>query len=133
MKNVKFQMTNDPVATARGSDTSSAFKRMPSMTLPLKITYPPMEAKSVTELPVGGNWQYEPKWDGFRCLAFRDGDKVSLQSKSVQPLCRYFPELVDVLSILRARLFVLDREIVVPIDGRLSFDELLLRNHPAAS
>src|SRR3989442_1293414 len=103
------------------------------MTLPLKITYPPMEAKSVTELPVGGNWQYEPKWDGFRCLAFRDGDKVSLQSKSGQPLGRYFPELVDVLSTLRARQFVLDGEIVVPIDGRLSFDELLLRIHPAAS
>ena len=75
------------------------------MTLPLKEPYLPMEAKSAMELPVGGNWQYEPKWDGFRCLAFRDGDKVSLQSKSGQPLGRYFPELVDVLSTLTEKLW----------------------------
>ncbi len=92
-----------------------------------------MEAKSVAQLPAGANWQYEPKWDGFRCVAFRDGDKVALQSKSGQPLGRYFPELVDALLKLRARQFVLDGEIVVPVQGRLSFDDLLMRIHPAAS
>src|SRR5437867_4671779 len=103
------------------------------MTLPLKITYPPMEAKSVTELPSGANWQYEPKWDGFRCLASRDGGEIALQSKSGQPLARYFPELVDALLHLKAKQFVLDGEIVVPIKGRFSFDDLLMRIHPAAS
>src|SRR2546425_5085127 len=126
-------MTNDPVATARGSDTPSAVIRDAIMTLPLKITYPPMEAKSVEQLPSGANWQYEPKWDGFRCLAFRDGDEVALQSKSGQPLARYFPELVEALLQLKAKQFVLDGEIVVPIKGRLSFDDLLMRIHPAAS
>jgi ATP-dependent DNA ligase len=103
------------------------------MTLPLKESYPPMEAKSVTQLPTGADWQYEPKWDGFRCIAFRDGEQVSLQSKSGQPLGRYFPELVDALLKLKPKQFVLDGEIVVPVDGRLSFDDLLMRIHPAAS
>lgn len=103
------------------------------MSLPLKHPYPPMEARSVTSLPSGREWQYEPKWDGFRCLAFRDGSKVRLQSKSWQPLERYFPELVDALVALPARSFVLDGEIVVPIAGKFSFDELLMRIHPAAS
>src|SRR5438874_2441245 len=103
------------------------------MALPLKHSYPPMEAKSVAQLPSGEVWQYEPKWDGFRCLAFRDGDEVALQSKSGQPLARYFPELVDALLQLKAKQFVLDGEIVVPIKGRLSFDDLLMRIHPAAS
>jgi ATP-dependent DNA ligase len=92
-----------------------------------------MEALSVDEIPAGSQWQYEPKWDGFRCLAFRDGSRVELQSKSGQPLARYFPELVESLLKLKARKFVLDGEIVVPIAGRLSFDELLMRIHPAAS
>jgi ATP-dependent DNA ligase len=103
------------------------------MKLPLKLTYPPMEAKSVAQLPSGGDWQYEPKWDGFRCLTFRDGAQVCLQSKSGQPLGRYFPEVVDALLKLKAQQFVLDGEIVVPVDGRLSFDDLLMRIHPAAS
>jgi ATP-dependent DNA ligase len=92
-----------------------------------------MEAKLVDELPTGDQWQYEPKWDGFRCLAFRDGDKVDLMSKAGKPLSRYFPELVETLSRTRARRFVLDGEIVIPRDGSLSFDELLLRIHPAKS
>lgn len=92
-----------------------------------------MEAKSVTQLPAGDSWQYEPKWDGFRCLAFRDGDSVALQSKSGQPLGRYFPELVEALLKLKPKQFVLDGEIVVPVDGSLSFDHLLMRIHPAAS
>jgi len=92
-----------------------------------------MEAVSVSEIPVGSDWQYEPKWDGFRCLAFRDGKKVRLQSKAGQPLERYFPELVEQFQALSPARFVLDGEIVVPIDGDLSFDDLLMRIHPAAS
>src|SRR6266850_1680095 len=103
------------------------------MTLPLKQTYPPMEAKSVAQLPSGADWQYEPKWDGFRCIAFHDGDRVDLQSKSGQPLSRYFPELVEALLKLKPKQFVLDGEIVVPVKGKLSFDDLLMRIHPAAS
>src|SRR5262245_61392282 len=103
------------------------------MTLPLKQPYLPMEAKSVEKLPAGEMWQYEPKWDGFRCLAFRDGDRVELQSKSGQPLARYFPEIGAALLKLKAKQFVLDGEIVVPIKGRFSFDDLLMRIHPAAS
>ena len=103
------------------------------MSLPVKFPYPPMEASTAPELPRGRGWQYEPKWDGFRCLAFRDGDTVRLQSKAGKPLGRYFPDVVESLAALRATRFVLDGEIVIPVDGRLSFDELLLRVHPAAS
>jgi ATP-dependent DNA ligase len=103
------------------------------MTLPLARSYAPMEALLVDELPTGDDWQYEPKWDGFRCLAFRDGAKVDVMSKAGKPLTRYFPELVEMLREVRAKRFVLDGEIVVPKDGELSFDELLLRIHPAAS
>ena len=103
------------------------------MTLPLAPPYPPMEARLVTELPLGPAWQYEPKWDGFRCVAFRDGDGVELQSKSGQPLARYFPEVVTALRALKARRFVLDGELVVPKGAGLSFDDLLQRIHPAPS
>jgi ATP-dependent DNA ligase len=92
-----------------------------------------MEAKLVNEIPRGENWQYEPKWDGFRCLAFRKGEEVLLQSKAGQPLGRYFPELVEGLRKLRAKQFVVDGEIVIVRDGKLSFDDLLMRIHPAAS
>src|SRR5437016_5843820 len=92
-----------------------------------------MEAKLVPSLPEGPRWQYEPKWDGFRCLAFRDGPDVFLQSKAGQPLARYFPEIVGALGHLRPTRFVLDGEIVVPVHGRLSFDALLMRIHPAES
>ena len=95
--------------------------------------YPPMEMRSVADVPDGPHWQYEPKWDGFRCLAFRDGDDVTLQSKAGQPLARYFPEIVDALGRLRAKRFVLDGELVVPIAGAFSFDALQQRIHPAAS
>src|SRR6202521_3579007 len=104
-----------------------------SMTLPLSKKYRPMEAMPASELPAGPEWQYEPKWDGFRCLAFRDGKRVDLQSKSGKPLTRYFPELVAALSRLRATKFVLDGEIVIPVDGDLSFDQLLMRIHPSAT
>jgi ATP-dependent DNA ligase len=95
--------------------------------------YRPMEASPARELPVGREWQYEPKWDGFRCLAFRDHKRVELMSKSGKPLTRYFPELVEALRALRAQQFVLDGEIVIAINGKLSFDDLLMRIHPASS
>jgi ATP-dependent DNA ligase len=92
-----------------------------------------MEANIAAEIPAGPEWQYEPKWDGFRCLAFRDGEEVELQSKAEKPLTRYFPELVATLKELKAKQFVLDGEIIIPVDGEPSFDELLQRIHPAAS
>jgi ATP-dependent DNA ligase len=100
-----------------------------------KLTPPllPMEAISVDTIPVGDEWQYEPKWDGFRCVVFRDGDRVYLQSKSGQPLGRYFPEVVAEIGKLGAKHFVLDSELVVAVGGRFSFDDLLQRIHPAES
>ncbi len=103
------------------------------MSLPLRFPYAPMEARSENILPAGKEWQYEPKWDGFRCVAFRDGDSVRLQSKAGKPLGRYFPDVIDSLLALGARRFVLDGEITVPVDGHLSFDDLLQRIHPAES
>jgi ATP-dependent DNA ligase len=101
--------------------------------LPIQPPFFPMEAKSVGTIPTGPGWQYEPKWDGFRCLAFRDGPTAELQSKAGQTLTRYFPELAAALLKLKAKKFVLDGEIIVLIDGKLSFDDLLQRIHPAAS
>jgi ATP-dependent DNA ligase len=99
----------------------------------LKPPLPPMEARLVEEIPTGPGWQYEPKWDGFRCIAFRDGKQVYLQSKAGQPLARYFPDIAEALAKLPEKRFVLDGELVVPVSGGLSFDELQLRLHPAAS
>ena len=103
------------------------------MALALKPPLPPMEARSVDEIPVGDEWQYEPKWDGFRCVAFRDGDKIYLQSKAGQPLARYFPDVVANLERLPCQRFVIDGELAIPLGDALSFDELQLRLHPAAS
>lgn len=103
------------------------------MSLPIQPPYPPMEAVTADEIPEGEGWQYEPKWDGFRCLIFKDGENVQLQSKAGQPLSRYFPELVEAVRRLSPPGFVLDGEIAIPVDGVLSFNELLLRIHPAAS
>ena len=99
----------------------------------LKPPIPPMEARSVDAIPAGPEWQYEPKWDGFRCLVFRDRESVTLQSKAGKPLTRYFPDVVAAARALKARQFVLDGEIVVPRDGAFSFDDLLQRIHPAQS
>ena len=101
----------------------------------LKLAAPllPMEAQSVERIPKGDAWQYEPKWDGFRCLVFRDKDRVELQSKSGQPLTRYFPELVEAFARLPGPAFALDGEIVVPAGDAYDFDALLQRIHPAAS
>jgi ATP-dependent DNA ligase len=101
--------------------------------LSVKPGVPPMEAKSVDSLPDGDGWQYEPKWDGFRCLVFRDGPDVHLQSKSGKPLGRYFPEVVDTVLAMEADRFVADGELIIPVDGALSFDALQLRLHPAES
>ena len=92
-----------------------------------------MEARSVDEIPTDDGWQYEPKWDGFRCLAFRDDNEIFLQSKNGQPLARYFPDVAANVATLPHQRFVLDGELVIPVGGALSFDELQLRLHPAAS
>ena len=92
-----------------------------------------MEAKSVDALPDEAGWRFEPKWDGFRCLLFKDGEEVELQSKGEKPLGRYFPELVAAVQALAADRFVVDGELVIPVNGALSFDALQMRLHPAAS
>jgi ATP-dependent DNA ligase len=101
--------------------------------LKVKPGLPPMEAKLADALPDGPGWRYEPKWDGFRCLVFRDGDAVALQSKSGKPLARYFPEMAAAVRALKADPFALDGELIIPIGGILSFDALQMRLHPAES
>jgi ATP-dependent DNA ligase len=101
--------------------------------LPLESPLAPMEAKLAEALPPGDDWQFEPKWDGFRCLVLRSGDAVELQSKSGKPLGRYFPEMVDAVRAMAAERFVLDGELVIAIGDALSFDALQMRLHPAAS
>ena len=103
------------------------------MALPIHPPFAPMEALSVQAIPEGDAWQYEPKWDGFRCLAFRDGNDIQLQSKAGQPLARYFPEIVEAIRALKVKQCVLDGELVIVVRDKLSFDDLLLRLHPAAS
>ena len=133
----RLQRLRRPDAVIGRSRISTARKlepgAFPDLSLPVPLPLPPMEATRVDQLPDGDEWQFEPKWDGFRCLVFRKGQTVALQSKSGQPLTRYFPELVQAFQSLPSRAFVLDGEIVVAQDGRLSFDALLLRIHPAAS
>ena len=110
-----------------------ASAEFPSVALPISPGYPPMEAQATTVLPSGDAWLYEPKWDGFRCLAFRDGDTVVLQSKAGQSLTRYFPEIAEAVRALPVGRIVLDGELVLFTDGRVDFDALLQRIHPAAS
>src|SRR6476646_1494044 len=92
-----------------------------------------MLATRVDELPSGDGWIFEPKWDGFRTLIFRDGDELFIQSRDEKPLDRYFPELVETLKAQLPRRCVLDGEIVIAKDGGLDFEALQLRLHPAAS
>jgi ATP-dependent DNA ligase len=92
-----------------------------------------MEARIVDALPEGEGWQFEPKWDGFRCLAFRDGDTVALQAKSGKKLARDVPEMVAALRALPVKRFVVDGELAIPVGDSLSFDALQLRLHPAES
>src|SRR5688500_3474664 len=99
--------------------------------LPVPVGTPPMEARLVDELPDEPGWQFEPKWDGFRCLAFRAGPEVDLRAKSGKPLARYFPEVVALLRELPQDSFVLDGELAIPVGANLAFDALQMRLHPA--
>jgi ATP-dependent DNA ligase len=92
-----------------------------------------MLAKAAEALPDMGDWLYEPKWDGFRAIVFRDGDEMLIQSRDLKPLDRYFPELGEPLQQALPGRCVVDGEIVIAVDGRLDFEALLLRIHPAAS
>ena len=92
-----------------------------------------MEALLAEQLPAGTGWQYEPKWDGFRCIAVREGAEIALWSKSGKPLARYFPEVQAMFARLTARRFVIDGELLIVSEGVISFDALQLRLHPAAS
>jgi len=115
------------------AEALSKDQSFPKLDLPLQPPYPPADAKPVKELPREPGWLYEPKWDGFRCLAFRQGEEIVLQSKAGQPLTRYFPEVAAALRAVPARKFVLDGELVIRRGAGLDFDALLQRIHPAAS
>ena len=115
-----------PAARRKGAHAESVGRSVPH-------SYAPMEAESVETLPTGDEWQYEPKWDGFRCVAFRSDTAVDLRSKAGKPLSRYFPDVVEAVRVLPVGRAVFDSELVVPINGALSFDDLLQRIHPAAS
>ncbi len=101
--------------------------------LAIPLDTSPMEAKLVDSLPTDAGWQFEPKWDGFRCLAFRNEDAVELRAKSGKPLSRFFPEVVAALRALPVKEFVIDGELAIPIGGSLAFDALQMRLHPAES
>ncbi|HVC73312.1 MAG TPA: ATP-dependent DNA ligase, partial [Mycobacteriales bacterium] len=103
------------------------------MDLPVMPPVAPMLAKSVKDVPDGPGFLYEPKWDGFRCIVFRDGDEVELGSRNERPLTRYFPELIEALQRELPPRCVVDGEIVVPGETGLDFDALQQRIHPAAS
>ena len=103
------------------------------MNLPVVPPFAPMEARLVRDFPRSSKLLFEPKWDGFRCVCFRDGSETYLQSKSMRPLSRYFPEIVELLLELPAKRIVLDGELVVPVEDKLDFDQLLQRIHPAES
>ena len=101
--------------------------------LPLPLSFAPMEAKLVSDLPSDPGWRFEPKWDGFRCLAFRVDDEVDLRAKSGKPLARYFPDVASALLALPVDRFILDGELTIPVNGELSFQALQMRLHPAQS
>jgi ATP-dependent DNA ligase len=109
------------------------YTRGVALRLPFQPPLEPMLAKATDDLPVGDGWLFEPKWDGFRALVFRDGDDVYTQSRDLKPLDRYFPELAAPLRAALPERCVLDGEVVIARDGALDFEALLLRIHPAAS
>jgi ATP-dependent DNA ligase len=117
--------------TARKKTAEAAGPDAPAASLSRDT--PPMEATLDDALPESGDWQFEPKWDGFRCLAFRSGDEVDLRAKSGKPLGRYFPEVVEALRALPVDSFVVDGELTIRADGGLSFGALQMRLHPAES
>jgi ATP-dependent DNA ligase len=92
-----------------------------------------MEALLAAELPEGDRWQYEPKWDGFRCIARRDGEQIDMMSRSGKPLGRYFPEVLEILGGVKEQRFVVDGELILPLADRLDFEALQMRLHPAES
>ncbi|MDB5498360.1 MAG: ATP-dependent ligase [Phenylobacterium sp.] len=107
---------------------------MPTLSdLPVPLDFAPMEAKLTEALPTDPGWRFEPKWDGFRCLAFRAGDEVELRAKSGKPLGRYFPDMVAAVKALPVERFVVDGELTISVNGELSFDALQMRLHPAES
>lgn len=118
------------LATARSQGSMP-----PPMNLPFQPPLAPMEAKHVASLPSADGWQYEPKWDGFRAVAFRDDGEVFISSRKELPFNRYFPEIVEAIRTLPDKRLILDGEIVVfTPDGKgLDFDALLQRIHPAES
>ena len=124
---------NGRIRCARTDESRGASANGKPRNLPITLPFVPMEARSVDEIPRGRQWVYEPKWDGFRPLWRVTATPIELQSKSGQSLTRYFPELVEAVKALPADRFILDGEIVVPVGSRLSFDQLLLRIHPAES
>jgi ATP-dependent DNA ligase len=103
------------------------------MSLPFAPPYEPMLAQAQDEIPVGPGWRYEPKWDGFRAIVFRDGDTLELSSRESRPLARYFPELVASLRLALPQRCVVDGEIILPGPKGLDFEALQSRLHPAAS
>jgi ATP-dependent DNA ligase len=113
--------------------TAARTRRSGLAGLGIPLDLAPMEAKLVTELPKESGWQFEPKWDGFRCLAFRAGGDAEIKAKSGKSLSRFFPEVLENLRAVSANTFVLDGELVIPVDGVLSFDALQMRLHPAQS
>jgi len=115
----------------RDPDSRSGESSFAGLAVPLDTH--PMEARLVDELPADEGWQFEPKWDGFRCLAFRARDRVELRAKSGKTLTRYFPEMAAALAATKPERFVLDGELAIPVGNSLSFEALQLRLHPAES
>ena len=122
-----------PAAGRRDAQAHTRPERGAAMTLPLKPPIKPQLAKSARELPEGDQWRYEPKFDGFRTIVFRDGDEVHLQSRNGRPMNRYFPDVVEQVLELPQERLVLDGEMIVVVDGVQEFDLLSQRIHPAAS
>jgi ATP-dependent DNA ligase len=130
----KRPSTDEEAPVDAGAVAAEELKEpFPPIDLPIQPPFPVMEARNAAQLPPAGDWQFEPKWDGFRGLAFRKGNEVLLQSKAGQPLGRYFPELIAALRSLPVEQFVLDGEIVILNQGHLDFNALLQRIHPAES
>src|SRR5687768_547137 len=117
----------------RGPARSGSHGRMLDMHLPVMPPVKPMLAKSVPDVPVGRGLVYEPKWDGFRCIVFRDGDEVELGSRNEKPLTRYFPDVVEAVKAQLPERCVVDGEIVIAAGKGLDFEALLQRIHPAES
>src|SRR6187397_1801954 len=115
----------------KGTSCENPDERLDRVGVPLSLST--MEARVAATLPDGPGWQFEPKWDGFRCLAFKAGHEVEVRAKSGKSLSRFFPEVVANLRSLARTNFVLDGELVIPLNGTLSFNALQMRLHPAGS